>query len=33
MNVGDSKAILSSNYGSKVRTLTNDHKPNNAEEI
>ena len=31
-NIGDSRAIMSLNNGSKVKQLTNDHKPNNIKE-
>ena len=31
-NLGDSRAILSINGGTKVKALTNDHKPNNPRE-
>ena len=32
-NIGDSRAILSLNGGSKIKQLTNDHKPNNPKEF
>ena len=32
-NIGDSRAIMSINGGSKVKQLTNDHKPNNPKEF
>ena len=32
-NLGDSRAIMSMNYGSKVKQLTNDHKPDNPKEF
>ena len=31
-NLGDSRAIMSINGGTKVKALTNDHKPNNPRE-
>jgi len=31
-NIGDSRAIMSLNYGSKIKQLTVDHKPNNITE-
>ena len=31
-NVGDSRAIMSMEFGSKIRPLTIDHKPNNPKE-
>ncbi len=31
-NLGDSRAILSSNNGNKITALSTDHKPNNADE-
>ena len=31
-NIGDSRAIMSVNGGIKVKSLTNDHKPNNPKE-
>ena len=32
-NIGDSRAIMSSNGGVKIKALTNDHKPNNPKEF
>ena len=32
-NLGDSRAIMSVNGGTKVKSLTNDHKPNNPREF
>ena len=32
-NLGDSRAIMSMNSGTKVKQLTNDHKPNNPKEF
>ena len=32
-NIGDSRAIMSSNGGTKIKALTNDHKPNNPKEF
>ncbi len=32
-NIGDSRAILSLNGGTKVKQLTNDHKPDNPKEF
>ena len=32
-NIGDSRAIMSVNGGTKVKQLTNDHKPNNPKEF
>ena len=32
-NIGDSREIMSMNYGSKVKQLTNDHKPDNPKEF
>jgi hypothetical protein len=32
-NIGDSRAIMSVNGGTKVKPLTNDHKPNNPREF
>ena len=31
-NLGDSRAIMSMNGGTKIKALTNDHKPNNPKE-
>lgn len=31
-NIGDSRAIMSKNFGQKVLDLTRDHKPNNPKE-
>ena len=31
-NVGDSRAIMSKNSGKEIVEITNDHKPNNANE-
>ena len=32
-NIGDSRAIMSMNSGTKVKQLTNDHKPDNPKEF
>ena len=32
-NLGDSRAIMSVNGGTKIKQLTNDHKPNNPKEF
>ena len=32
-NLGDSRAIMSINGGTKIKALTNDHKPNNPKEF
>ena len=32
-NLGDSRAILSTNFGTKIKQLTYDHKPNNINEF
>ncbi len=32
-NVGDSRAILSANNGSKIYCLSKDHKPNEISEM
>lgn len=31
-NVGDSRAVMSGNSGSKVYSLSNDHKPGDPQE-
>jgi protein phosphatase PTC2/3 len=31
-NAGDSRAVMSANFGEKVQTLSNDHKPNYLPE-
>ena len=32
-NLGDSRAIMSMNSGTKIKQLTNDHKPDNPKEV
>jgi len=32
-NLGDSRAIMSTNKGKNIKNLTNDHKPSETSEI